>query len=95
MRQFEHQVKLDHIDPRPERWLYKLNPFVVHATPIIQEPGEMRSFVKVSVSKHRYNLVGNSHNYLFDYEWEMFERTDVRNDPTYAQADYYEVGGVR
>jgi len=36
----------------------------------------------------KYNLYNNSHNYLFDYEWEMVDREETRNDTTAAQRDY-------
>lgn len=70
--------------------LYRLNPYVIHAVPEIPAPGGMRTFVKVSFSKHRYNLKGNSHNHRLRYRWEMFDRADIRNDPAYAQGDFYE-----
>lgn len=89
LRQFEDQVDDRRVRTLPDRWLYRLTPQVVHATPIVEAPG-MRSFVKVSVSYHRYNLVGNSHNYLFDYDWPMWQRGAARNDPARAQADFYD-----
>lgn len=75
----------------PERGLYYLSPFVVHATPEIEHP-HMRSFVKISTSTQRYNLLGNSHNHLFDYDWPMHERDEVRNDPGYPEADWIDDG---
>lgn len=41
----------------------------------------LRTFVKISFSDSKYNLKGNAHNYLLDYEWEMHERNVDRNDP--------------
>lgn len=41
----------------------------------------LRTFVKISFSDSKYNLKGNAHNYLVDYEWEMHERKVDRNDP--------------
>lgn len=67
--------------------VYRLDPSVVHATPIIPPPGGDRSFFKISVSPDRYNLLGNSHNHLFDYDWKMWSRSEVRNDPAYAGGD--------
>jgi hypothetical protein len=32
-------------------------------------------------------LKGNSHNYLFDYDWKMWDRDVLRNDPAYAGKD--------
>jgi hypothetical protein len=72
----------------PERTLLRLDPFVVHSTPEL-EHGQMRTFVKVSFSKHRYNLLGNSHNFGFDYDWKMWPREVLRNDPTYGETDFY------
>jgi hypothetical protein len=41
----------------------------------------MRAFLKVSISKDKYDLIGNSHNYLLDYDWQMKERKQERNIP--------------
>lgn len=61
--------------------MMRLSPYVIHDTPRIPEPGGMRSFFKISVSTHRYDLVGNSHNYDLDYDWPMVERAAIRNQP--------------
>jgi hypothetical protein len=68
--------------------VYRLDPSVIHQTPIIPSPGGDRSFFKVSVSPYRYNLLGNSHNYLFPYDWTMHSRSEIRNDPAYAGGDF-------
>lgn len=71
--------------------LYRFTPYVVHAaTSFIVHPGGMRSFLKVSVSNHRYNLIGNSHNYELDYDWTMYPRDMLRNDPHKAGLDFVE-----
>jgi len=75
------------IDTPPATFLYALDPYVVHATPVLTK-GCMRQFVKVSLSDHRYDLYNNSHNYLFDYAWEMKDREATRNDTSTAQRDY-------
>jgi hypothetical protein len=67
--------------------VYRLDPSVVHATAEIPPPGGDRSFFKISVSPDRYNLRGNSHNYLFDYDWYMYTRSEVRNDPIHGGGD--------
>lgn len=88
MQQFQEQAVAN--AEYSEHWLYRLTPHVVHRAPIITEATQgMRSFLKISVSEHRYNLVGNSHNYLFDYSWPMHPRALARNDPHRA-ADYVE-----
>lgn len=76
----------------PLRTLLRLTPYVIHDTPVIPEPGGMRSFVKISVSTHRYNLLGNSHNHLLDYDWPMYDRAAVRNQPG-GNSDYVEEHG--
>lgn len=85
MRQFEAQATTTMLGD--DQALYRLNQFVVHQTPIIPPPGCWRSFVKVSISPFKYNLAGNSHNHLFDYDWEMLSRDEVRNDPYRAGGD--------
>lgn len=79
----EIEVKADY----PEATLYCLDPSVVHATPEIKTPG-WRQYVKISLSDERYNLENNSHNYLFNYKWELHGREDVRNDTSKSQRDY-------
>lgn len=88
LRQFDQQIHPERIVQYPERGLYGLDPTVVHATPLIEPPGCMRQFIKVSFSDHHYNLENNSHNYLFDYDWPLVNRETIRNDTHKAQADY-------
>jgi hypothetical protein len=87
--QFDRQVEWGWVNVNDglEHTVYRLDPSVIHATPIITPPGGHRSFFKISVSPNRYNLEGNSHNYLFDYDWKMWSREEVRNDPAYAGGD--------
>lgn len=95
LKQFQHAIKRATFYGSPRIWierpaeggLYRLDPYVVHATPLIDKPC-WRQFVKVSFSNHRYNLENNSHNYLFDYDWPLTPREDVRNDTHKAQRDY-------
>jgi len=76
-----------HLKEGPANHLLRLTPWVIHNTPEIPRPGGMRSFFKISVSSHRYNLLGNSHNYLLNYDWEMHDRQAVRNQPG-GNSDY-------
>lgn len=80
--------ELPRITTYEERTLLRLDPFVVHSTPELTE-GQMRTFVKVSFSNERYNLLGNAHNHLFDYDWTMWPREVLRNDPAYGETDFY------
>lgn len=60
--------------------LLMLNQFNIHKVATIEAPG-MRTFLKVSFSTEKYNLIGNSHNYLLDYNWDMQPRKIERNHP--------------
>lgn len=86
--EFERHVIPECIQTFPERRLYMIDPYVVHATPVIEPPGCWRQYVKVSISKERYNLENNSHNYLFNYDWPLHSREALRNDPHRAQRDF-------
>ncbi|MEA9983685.1 hypothetical protein [Subtercola sp. RTI3] len=68
--------------------LMRLDPSVVHAAPEIPVPGGERSFVKISFSNDRYDLLGNAHNHGLDYYWPMHERAVTRNDPASAARDF-------
>jgi hypothetical protein len=93
--QFEQQIRLSamrgdnkiRVMDGDANTIYRLDPSVIHCTPIIPDPGGMRSFFKVSVSPNKYNLDGNSHNHLFDYNWRMYSREELRNDPAWAGGD--------
>lgn len=71
----------------PVNTLLRLTPHVIHDTPVIPPPGGMRSFFKISVSSHRYDLIGNSHNHLLDYDWPMTSRVEMRNRPDGGNTD--------
>ena len=89
-RQFEEQVSGNdaiHVVTYGDRVLMRLDSSVIHTAPEIPGPGGNRSFIKVSFSNERWNLAGNSHNYLFEYEWQMFDRAPIRSDPARANAD--------
>lgn len=81
MEEFQARVRPEAIRTYEPGCLLRLTPSVVHATPEIPAPGGDRSFIKVSFSKSRYPLRGNSHNHLFKYNWQMAARTQERNDP--------------
>ena len=66
--------------------LLRIDNTVVHRTPDIAKPG-MRCFFKLNVSKEKYNLKGNSHNYEFEYDWNLHDRSEVRNEPATANLD--------
>lgn len=64
----------------PNKHLLRLDQTVMHKVDTDIQPG-VRTFVKISVSKHRYALKGNSINHELHYGWSMEDRTEERNDP--------------
>lgn len=59
--------------------ILRLNQYCIHRT---SNPTEgYRTFVKISFSKDKYDLLGNSHNYELEYDWEMRTRESSRNVP--------------
>jgi hypothetical protein len=82
----EHQSMLDmntqadekNIITYPVGTLVRHDNQVVHRTSTKAVAG-FRTFVRVSVSDHQYNMKGNAHNYLFDYDWNMKVRDYERN----------------
>lgn len=63
----------------PNNTLLRLDQYVIHR---VAKPIEgVRTFLKVSISKDRYNLEGNSMNYLLDYNWDLRKRNKERNIP--------------
>lgn len=61
--------------------ILRLDQFNIHKVNDLSNYEGMRTFAKVSFSKDKYNLEGNSHNYQIDYDWEMKPRKKQRNIP--------------
>lgn len=80
MQEMEEQALLRNNITYKENQLLRLNQYNIHKVSDVTEGG-MRTFVKISFSKDRYDLVGNSHNYELNYNWQMKERKIDRNIP--------------
>jgi hypothetical protein len=65
----------------PDCHLLRLDPTVIHRSPVEFESG-MRTFVKISVSRDRYNLRGNSLNHELPIDWDLKNRDETRNHPS-------------
>lgn len=78
LKAMEAQVDESKIVVYPDNTLLRLDESVVHRVNPNPKAG-VRTFIKISVSKHKYDLKGNSHNHLFDYDWPMYDRGEVRN----------------
>lgn len=95
MEEFKKQAMKENEYSFPEKSLLRLTEEHIHRTPCIETPG-MRAFIKISISKERYNLEGNSHNYNLGYKWKMYKRDELRNHPVYMERDFInEDFGVR
>lgn len=64
--------------------LLRLDQFCIHRVALAYMP-VVRTFLKVSFSPDRYDLIGNSHNFLINYNWSMRERGIARNIPQQVQ----------
>lgn len=80
LKELEEQVLPENIFPATANAFIRIDKYNVHRPPTMGTG--FRTFLKFSVSKNRYNLQGNSHNYLIDYDWEMVPREALRNHPT-------------
>ena len=63
-----------------DKHLLRLDESVIHRSPARFSPG-MRTFVKVSISTDRYDLVGNSINHKLDFGPLSAPRQMARNHP--------------
>lgn len=80
-----HGALLEHVT-FPCRHLLRLDPTVVHRSPVDFTPG-MRTFVKVSISTDRYDLIGNSINHeLLSFGPLTTQRAEKRNHPSSRRA---------
>lgn len=75
----ENQVKPENIITYPVNHILRLDQYVIHRVGSLVEG--LRSFVKITFSPYKYNLIGNSHNYELDYDWKMHPRNKERNIP--------------
>lgn len=74
----EDEVEFKEYQPKS---LIRMDQYVIHR--VSEKPFTgTRCFVKISVSKNKYDLQGNSHNHLFNYDWDMKPREVTRNQPS-------------
>lgn len=78
--EMEQQAQKQNEYSFPNNSLLRLDQYNIHKVADEFNPG-MRTFFKLSFSFDKYDLLGNSHNYLIDYKWEMKERKNERNIP--------------
>lgn len=88
MLQFEDQAKEENIVTYEPFQLIRMDQRHVHRTALPTVNMHSRTFLKISFSKHKYNLKGNSINTLFNYDWKMYDRQEVRNCPISKESDF-------
>lgn len=81
---YEMEVQADstNIKTYDENSLLLIDQHVVHRVPVSDFAG-LRTFVRFSLSPDKYNMCGNAHNPLFDYDWPMQKRASDRNNTAY------------
>lgn len=95
----EHKAALEEMDEAanwgpnityPLKHLLRLDQTVLHRVGDFGAPG-MRSFVKLSVSRHPFNLVGNSVNHALAPDWSYAHRLAERNPEVARVNDHAEI----
>lgn len=71
----------------PLKNLLRLDQTVIHRVADFQASG-MRAFVKLSVSRHPFNLIGNSINHKLSPDWQYAHRSAERNPEVAKQDDF-------
>ena len=79
LKEMNEQYKWEANVTYPVNTLLRLDQYNIHKVGEVT-PG-LRNFLKVSFSKDKYDLIGNSYNYKLDYDWEMKPRKEQRNIP--------------
>lgn len=81
MEQMKEQASLDNIKAYDPGTVLLLDQYSIHRVAPMPFKG-IRTFLKASISTDQYRLKGNSHNYLFEYDWASRPRDLERNSPT-------------
>lgn len=84
----DHEISLQEMNEQalwynnytfPNNSILRLDQYNIHKVGPIEEG--VRTFLKVTFSKEKFNLEGNTHNYLLNYNWDMKPRKKSRNIP--------------
>jgi hypothetical protein len=81
MAQMSEQVKEYNISTYDPNKVLRIDHTNVHRCPVNMDSG-YRTFARVSISDHKYDMEGNSHNHLLNYAWYMHPRAESRNVTT-------------
>jgi len=81
LKEMEDQALLENEVMFPNNSILRLNQYNIHKVNEDYAFEGMRTFAKLSFSRDKYDLEGNSHNYNLDYDWLMKPRKKSRNIP--------------
>jgi hypothetical protein len=79
LKEMEEQADPQNNITFPLNSILRLNQYVIHKVGEIEEG--VRTFVKLTFSKNKFNLIGNSVNYEINYNWMYYPRQLNRNIP--------------
>lgn len=68
----------------PVKHLLMLNQYDIHKCGDVEEDG-VRTFIKISVSKNKYDMEGNSINHALETNWSYQKRVNERNVQSRAE----------
>jgi len=80
MEEMESQALEQNEITYPDCTLIRVDQYSIHKVAPVLEAG-VRTFVKITFSKDKYDLKGNAINYGIKYNWEMRDRSLERNIP--------------
>lgn len=69
-----------------ENALYFMNAYMVHESGFASRDG-MRTFLRLSFDTKIFDRLGNTHNSMLDYQWDMVERDTQNTVKTPTKAD--------
>ena len=79
LKEMEEQADPQNNITFPLNSILRLNQYVIHKVGEIEEG--VRTFIKLTFSKNKFNLIGNSVNYEINYNWMYYPRQLNRNIP--------------
>lgn len=86
MARMEEQALPEDTYTLPDRSLIRMDARCVHR-PGMPAVAGVRTLVKLTFSRDRFDLEGNTHNYELDYDWPMRPRSAERNVPQEKKVD--------
>lgn len=57
----------------PDNTVLLIDAYCLHEAPIVEED-MFRTFLRLSYTVREFDRLGNAHNNMFDYDWEMYPR---------------------